>query len=365
MKRKVTTIVVGLTLLIMAAVPAGVSASTADPAKADLSSLPAIEAYLRSIGVDPGLVVVQQGALNYAGRTCRGGGWTCTTGSMVVQISTSTSPGANIFDCLPALDATFPALNECLIVQSSVLSVVDPPPPNDATCTPTFSSDGTTKSKCTIRQSSKKGNNSAEVRASTTQRGGTLQTATQDATITQTSDSGNNTAKITETIDQSLNIGTPDDPLEQQQARQTATVDQKSGAGNNSSDVQLTMLQVENAQSNSAITQEQNQNTGSPGFNLDASISQMSSSSGNNSSNLSGQLTQRQNAGCASCLITQKQGSPALDGGLRGRVNQSTVSGTANKSAANLSENQTQHADSSVTPSQKQVGLVDCCATQT
>src|SRR5438128_5170104 len=121
MRKKIATIIATLGLLLMAAVPAGAAASTPDRAAADLSSLPAIEAYLRSIGVDPGSVVVQQGPLNYAGPNCPGEGWNCTTASMVVQISSATSPGANIFDCLPAIDASIPALNECLIVQSSVL----------------------------------------------------------------------------------------------------------------------------------------------------------------------------------------------------------------------------------------------------
>src|SRR5439155_19706609 len=186
------------------------AASTPDRAAADLSSLPAIEAYLVSIGVDPDSVVVQQGPLNYAGPSCPGDGWNCTAATRVVQISTATS-GANIFDCLPAVDATFPALNECLIVQSSVLSMLDPAPTNDATCTPTFSSDGTTKSKCTMRQTSKKGNNNATVNARITQSGGLSQAARQDATNTQVSDSGNNTAKSVMMVQQSTRVGGNED----------------------------------------------------------------------------------------------------------------------------------------------------------
>src|SRR2546430_4401521 len=124
MKRKVTTIIVGLSLLTMAAVPAAANASTADRGKTDLSSLPAIEAYLASIGVGMESVVVQQGPLNYAGPLCPGDGWNCTTANAVVQISTGRS-GANIFDCLPSINATIPALNECLIVQSSVLDPLE------------------------------------------------------------------------------------------------------------------------------------------------------------------------------------------------------------------------------------------------
>src|SRR5437899_2530217 len=124
MGRKIATVIVMVGLLIMAAAPAGAEASSADRGQTDLSSLPAIEAYLTSIGVDPGSVVIQQGPLNYAGPYCPGDGWTCTAATRVVQISTGRS-GANIFDCLPSINATIPALNECLIVQSSVLDPVE------------------------------------------------------------------------------------------------------------------------------------------------------------------------------------------------------------------------------------------------
>jgi hypothetical protein len=367
MKKKIATTIVTLGLLFMAALPA--TADAAVPKATDLSSVAAITAYLTSIGVDPGTVVIQQGRFNYAGPSCPGAGWNCTTATKVVQISSATSPGANIFDCLPALDATFPALNECLIVQSSVLSVLDPPPPNSATCTPTFSSDGKTRSKCTIRQSSKKGNNYAEVRASMTQSGGTTQSATQEGSITQTSEAGDNTAKITMTIQQTLSFGGNEDPMQTQDAHQTANVSQTSGTGNNSSDVQLTQLQSENATANAAITQAQNTDMSS-GFNQDATVSQMSTS-GNNSSNLTQRITQGQSADAKACgaSCTVKQTQSSTTGGHRGKVNQSTATDPSltNKSVANQIENQTQDAEVAALaapPLQQQFGPEDCCATQ-
>src|ERR1700704_3052128 len=160
MRRKVATAIVMLALVVMAGVPANADAGSPDQTKSDLSSLPEIEAYLFSIGVDPGSVVVQQGRLNYAGPNCPGAGWNCTTANMVVQISTSASPGANIFDCLPTLKPVIPALNECLIVQSSVLSATETAATtNLSSCSSDISGDGRAKSKCTVRQSSKKGNN--------------------------------------------------------------------------------------------------------------------------------------------------------------------------------------------------------------
>ena len=65
--RKLTTATILLLLLVMAGAPAGANAASKDQAHSDLSSLPKIEAYLASIGIDFGSMVVQQGQLNYAG----------------------------------------------------------------------------------------------------------------------------------------------------------------------------------------------------------------------------------------------------------------------------------------------------------
>ena len=362
MRRKVATAIVMLALLVMAGVPAKADASTPDPSKSDLSSIPEIEAYLFSIGVDPGSVVVQQGRFNYAGPNCPGADWNCTAANMVVQITSSTLPAANVFDCLPTLNALIPALNECLIVQSSASSLAETANTmNDAHCT---MSGNDAKQKCKVKQSSKKGSNYAEVRATSTQRGAQgLQTATQGADIEQTSESGRNTAKITQTIDQSLNVGTPDDPTQQQQANQTAKITQNSGSGNNSADLQQTMLQSETAQSNADIMQDENQNS-SPGPNQDASISQ-SSSSGSNWANLAGQLTQRQSASCGSCSITQREGVGVPGSGQKGRVDQTTLTGTTNQGTGKQVEDQRQDASSSTTPTQLKAGPQDCCLRQT
>jgi hypothetical protein len=360
MRKKLATTIVMVGLLLMAALPA--TAAAAVPRQTDLSSLDAIEAYLTSIGVDPSAVVVQQGQFNYAGPSCPGAGWNCTTASMVVQISTSNS-GANIFDCLPAIDATFPALSECLIVQSSVDSLLDPPPTNYATCGPDLS-DGRSKAKCTFRQTSKKGNNYAEVKARTTQSGGTTQSAQQDADITQTSDGGSNAVKIVETISQSLSFGGNDDPNQSQDAYQRANVNQTSGSGDNSSSVQQTQYQTENATSNSTITQNQNTDPNSdPNFsrNQIASITQ-TSSTGHNNQSLSHLITQRQAAGCSGCTVNQAQGAVNVSG-QRGTVMQMTGSVTMT-SMASLNEDQKQDAQGQAVWNKSQVGPQDCCAQQ-
>jgi hypothetical protein len=61
---------------------------TTSPDRLDLSTQEAIDQYLLSLGVDPSTVLVQRGAWNYAGPTCPGLGWNCTTATRVVQIAT-------------------------------------------------------------------------------------------------------------------------------------------------------------------------------------------------------------------------------------------------------------------------------------
>jgi hypothetical protein len=250
MNPKVATAIVVLALVIMAGVPARTDASSTSQAQTDLSSLPKIEAYLGTMGIDLGSVVVQQGQLNYAGPNCPGAGWNCTTASMVVQMTTSTSPAANIFDCAPAVNVTVLTLGECVIVQSSVSSPTETAnTTNSATCASI--DEGPGKSKCKIKQSSKKGNNFAEMRARTTQNGGASQSATQTYEINQESESGNNTARITQEITQSMVQGS-------QAASQDAIVNQVSVSGTNDSAVsQLIMQNQSTAFAGPSVTQGQ------------------------------------------------------------------------------------------------------------
>ena len=363
MGRKIATTIVTLVFLIMAAVPAGVEASNADRGQTDLSSLPAIEAYLTSIGVDPGSVVVQQGALNYAGPNCPGEGWNCTTANMVVQISTATSPGANIFDCFPALDATIPALNECLIVQSSVLDPLETSTTtNSAGCTADIL-EGSGKSKCTIRQTSKKRNNYATYRGSITQGGESPQSAFEEVTFTQNSDTGNNTVKITQTIKQTLKTDLTTPVSQDQQARQKATVTQTaSSSGNNSSSVAQSQFQDENASGGASITQ--NQNAASAEKNQELTVTQ-TTSTGNNISSFSQLINQNQQAQSTPGPIMQTQGTPGT-GGLKATVTQNVTTPNTgyNSNSTSLDEPQTQAAQTQGTKTQDQLGPEDCCGTQ-
>lgn len=347
-------------LLFTATVPATAQAAFSE--RAELTSLPAIETYLRSIGVDPAAVVVQHGPLNYAGPNCPGEGWSCTNAQAVVQLSTSASrssaPVMNIFDC-SVIGATIPALNECLIIQSSLLDPFESTSTtNSATCTSEIT-EGPGHSKCHVRQSSKKGNNYASIRARITQKGSTAQGATQDAAITQQSDSGSNTAKIVQVIEQSMSFGQNDDPTQTQNARQHAEVTQSSGSGNNSSDLQQTQTQSETASSSASITQSQNTDT-TLGRNQDVMVTQ-TSTTGQNSSSLQHLIQQSQQADCAVCTVNQSQGSSA--GGQQGKVTQTTGAVTQTN-VATLNEDQKQNASTGGVWVRQQTGPEFCCGDQ-
>ena len=350
-----------LALFAMAGFPAKANASSPDPSRSDLSSLPEIEAYLGSIGVDIGTVVVQQGRLNYAGPNCPGADWNCTTASMVVQLGPPMVPATNVVDCTPAVSVTLLGLNECLIVQSSVLAAIEST--NSASCTMS-ASDGA-KQKCKVKQSSRRGNNYAEVRATTKQWGGSPQTATQEADIEQTSDTGHNSAKITQSIEQTLGEDPPVPVTQEQQARQAATVNQTAtSSGSNSSWVAQYLSQEENACGGDAITQKQNAATPPNQPNQEANVTQKTGT-GNNTSNLSQKLNQHQSAASEPGPITQTQGTYA-NSGQKGRVLQTVTTPLTgvNRSTPNQDEDQKQDYWTTGVVTQTQIGPQDCCSTQ-
>jgi hypothetical protein len=84
------------------------NAGASSAPRVDLSTDKAVSAYLTSIGVDPSTVVTQRGLNNYAGPSCPGVGWNCTTATSVVQIA---APGGqNLVQCGdPALFNVDPA----------------------------------------------------------------------------------------------------------------------------------------------------------------------------------------------------------------------------------------------------------------
>jgi len=369
MSRKLATATVLLLLLVMVGAPTGANAASKDQAYSDLSSLPKIEAYLNSIGIDLGSVVIQQGQFNYAGPNCPGAGWNCTTANKVVQLAPAALPAANIVDCSPAVSVTLLGVDECVIVQSSALSLTETASTlNSASCDIDGSSG---KQRCKIRQQSKKGSNHAQINQRTNQRGGSPQFAQQEATIEQTSETGNNTAKITQTIAQDLKTTSTTEVTQQQDACQYAKVSQSSTmGGSNSSDVQQSQSQGEEADSSGDI--DQFQNTAACQFsditvvgerNATADVMQ-NSTTGNLTSNLRQLIKQDHVADSPAGTVSQTQSNFA-NGGLAGMVTQSTTDPGVIRSTATQDEPQTQEADTA--PGQliqDQFGPEFCCATQ-
>jgi hypothetical protein len=218
-----------------------------------------------------------------------------------------------------------------------------------------------TKQRCKIRQQSKKGNNHAQINQRTTQHGGSPQSAAQEASVEQTSESGNNTAKITQTIQQTLDTHQTGAVTQSQNARQYASVSQSSTSGKNSSDVQQYQDQSEDADSDGDVTQEQNTDS-SLSWNVEASVTQTSTLSGNITSDLRQLINQYQEADSPAGTVTQREGNGA--GGLRGTVIQATNSPGVIGSTSTQDEDQTQDASTSGDLTQTKIGPEFCCATQ-
>ncbi len=145
-------------------------------ARIDVSTRAAVVHYLRSMHVNPKGVVIQRGARNYAGSSCPGSGWTCTsTRHPVVQVA---SPGGkNTFSC---------ATTKCSVLQVSTLS---PAATNTAKCVKTSG----LLQVCVIIQLSSSANNLAVVYEKTTGTNGVLQAAASDASIIQRATGASNT----------------------------------------------------------------------------------------------------------------------------------------------------------------------------
>jgi hypothetical protein len=172
--------------------------ATAGP---DLSTPEAAKAYLISQGFDPSKFIFQVGVKNYAGSSCPGLGWNCTTANLVVQIATA--GGVNYAEC--GVDA-----RQCVIVQGSNAQVIGPLQADDdvnmhAHCPPENKRLMLKESgalTCTITQiNPTTGNNHAVVGMSIHDNDDPTQFAQEDATVTQsTNGDGDNHAVVHEEI---------------------------------------------------------------------------------------------------------------------------------------------------------------------
>jgi hypothetical protein len=196
---------------------------------ANLNTLAGAARYLRAIGVDPRGLVIQQGARNYAGSSCPGAGWACTsTAHPVIQIAAA--GGKNTFLC---------STGSCAVVQTTAAaatrttsSLAAATATNTAKCIKTT---GLTQS-CSISQNTSSGDNEAIVYENAFKNTGLTQTALVTAQITQTA-SGSNANKAC--VFQNVNI--EGSSVEKKaspivvslNARQTISITQDSKTGGN------------------------------------------------------------------------------------------------------------------------------------
>jgi hypothetical protein len=362
--------------------------ATRTPAKQaiNLSTNAAVKQYLRSIHVNPRGVVIQRGLRNYAGSSCPGAGWTCTsTSHPVVQVAST--GGSNVFQC---------ASSGCAVVQTSVATLATTT--NTAKCIKTT---GISQS-CSITQTSATANNRAIVVQTVTKESGLTQSASQTAQITQKATGGSavansNTACVLQTT--TINGSTADlkkgmPVTVTLDAHQSISIAQDSRFGGNTvknasatdggtcTTDTLTQDQsiTSKASGSGAITQKQNAAAGGPNMLLD--IKQNKSvgygdAFGVNTSKFSQTSSLAASAGTPIGSVTQTQGSSG--GGLQATVNQ--FSHDLSTSTATQSETQCEHAETSGTPTacvasthaqvlpgytltQEQHGPVRCCSNQ-
>jgi len=353
----------------------GTSAQTVD-----LSTDQAVVSYLTSLGINPAGVVIQRGSLNYAGPSCPGAAWTCTTSTKVVQVAqpggqnqVACGAGASVIpdsyltttltqdqvNQLVTSSAPVIPVNSCTAVQGGDAHT------NTFRCVRRDRTDSTVQD-CTVVQpqttvDDPSASNRAFVLEMAEQSGGPGQTAMQNASIQQTAQAAaGNFVHVIQDIKQSTKL----DTNQTQQGDQTSCESQTSDAGSEFSQVIQSLAQKEQAQG--SPTQQQNVGSAQKtcdaappvgGPNTFAGVNQSSSTGAleshvNQSHNLDARAT-------SATAGTQTQGDP--DGGIQGKVFQNS-SGTA-KSFGVQNEDQNLAADSP-TITQKQFGPLTCCSTQ-
>jgi hypothetical protein len=223
----------------------------------DLSTMPRIKSYLRSLGLDPSGFVIQRGAKNYAGPNCPGASWNCTTAPRVVQISTIASDGGdgeNRFVCKPAKSPdTIRAQNKCVIVQNN------PNSNNSATCDiQTRGSQGTITQTCFITQTGRR-NNAFARQVAGMSASGTDQDVFQNISVKQTSTGPSGNTLETNQQTGLVSRGSSDEPVTQD-VHQTTCANQLAG-GSGPNFARAAQSQILFAQKNGASAVDIDQNT--------------------------------------------------------------------------------------------------------
>jgi hypothetical protein len=331
----------------------------------DVSTRTAVIHYLRSMHVKSKGVVIQRGVHNYAGPSCPGEGWSCTsTSHPVVQVAKA--GGTNTFTC---------RTSRCAVVQVShggrsvsagralAVATAHAPTTNTAKCIRTG---GLTQS-CSITQPGPTGNNVAivvEDAAST----GLTQTASYTAQITQrTSGTGNsNTACVSQNslIDGSRRSGAAVNVA--LEAHQSISITQDSASGGNtvenstlrgsgSCDATNPLTQSQTltsaVDSPGSVTQNENAANSGPNVSLDIEQNQDAPFFGTASGRNTAAFNQSSNllaiASTPAGPVSQTQSS--VTGGITATINQDSRG--VSTAAAKQTERQCEDAVTSGSPS--------------
>jgi hypothetical protein len=135
----------------------------------------------------PSAPVIQTGFQNYAGPSCPGIGWSCTTATNVVQ--TTVKGGTNVFECKGGAGSD----DTCTIVQTADHGL------NKARC---VEEDAAGAQQCTVTQANRRGLNQALLRQVSRMDGGAdaMQSTHQVSTLTQCNVIGANTGRVHQNI---------------------------------------------------------------------------------------------------------------------------------------------------------------------
>jgi hypothetical protein len=302
-------LVISATVAAVALTSSGAGASTQASRTADVSTRASAVQYLVSLGLDPSGVVIQRGAHNYAGPSCPGRGWTCTTSSRVLQIAARASDD-NQFVCSDPGTSTGPG--DCTIIQVS--SGAD----NVARCLEASGDPNATES-CRIQQTNTTGANKIQVRQQINGDAGDTQAASQYAGSLQINGSGSNDVQIQQQLQQRSN-STNATGAQSQDGHQNVSVTQTSDSGDNSAHVDQSLHQEAQAKGDTGAAITQRQNTDGQ-LNTSAAVNQ-TSTSGKNTAQVNQSNDEQGNVHRAGTAL-QEQGSPG--GGLAMFFNQSST----------------------------------------
>jgi hypothetical protein len=366
---------------------AGATTGSSVP-RVDLSTNQAVVAYLTSLGIDPTGVVIQRGALNYAGPGCPGAAWNCTTATKVVQVAqaggqnqVACGAGANVIpDSYMTATLTQDQVNQLVAASSLALPVstcvavqAGGAQTNTFRCVRRESPEPVAVQPCEVSQPQVGDNTEASNRAFVLemmdQNMGPAQDGTQTSNIRQAAlGRASNFAHVIQYIKQSTKLGA----AQSQEGHQVSCTVQLSEDGAEFSQMIQSLAQKEQSD---AATPAQNQNVAVRTKTCDdAGFPAVLTSNANTfarlrqtsfTGRLDSHVNQSHNLDARAPKATggtQTQGAPPPDGGVQGKVFQDSAGLAKSFGVQNEDQNL---SGNSPTITQKQFGPLTCCSTQT